>query len=184
MRLCEGSYLYAGAFYFFGGRFEETQLRYSFGISRRRLQVVFETYVSLKELIMHSYSCEGRTVTTLDGESFVPWACKVTQHLEFIIELPELQNLYYNRKSLVLSEIETRLFQYLERIYRQFGSPVVLKLLDLHAVYVSEGLISIGYKRSRSGANTFRALISLGDNGTGRPGCFAVSEPLDQDEGA
>ncbi|KAF9098247.1 hypothetical protein BGX23_006663 [Mortierella sp. AD031] len=94
------------------------------------------------------------------------WVCTKLQFLELSVVIPEMPNLepghvpYYERTPHVeLTEAETELLGLLERFYQQIGTLTELRHLDLRAA-------AYYYDKEEP----FPALLSLGDEESGRPG--------------
>ncbi|KAG0199400.1 hypothetical protein BGX33_011668, partial [Mortierella sp. NVP41] len=112
----------------------------------------------------------------LDGAVSRPWACKGLRHLKLSFGIARFdQEPYYNRSPMVtLTDEEQEQFGVLERLYRQIGLLTELSYLDLKALALDDQGQPIGRYLSIWTINSFPALLSLGDEDTGRPGYLAL----------
>ncbi|KAK3841472.1 MAG: hypothetical protein J3R72DRAFT_444942 [Linnemannia gamsii] len=137
---------------------------------------ILELCESLEILIQESKSDGSGPFITLTDAISVPWACKRIRHLEIAIGLEPVSLSsedvpYYQRPApLTLLEGEKRQFEDLEMFYREIGSLVHLRYLDLHGTYMDHEGNGTQPLQKHSGDFTFPGMLTIRDDVTGRPG--------------
>ena len=135
------------------------------------------------------------SISLEDAVAAIPWACTGIKDLRLVVKIHELYRTmgeheeyeddelrpYYERPAPVyLTDFEKEQFSLLERFFRQIGA-----LVDLEVLALQSDVIPEGYEENDGmwGMDTypgesFPALLSLGDQETGRPGFLGLLASL------
>ncbi|KAG0073086.1 hypothetical protein BGZ89_012154 [Linnemannia elongata] len=138
-------------------------------------------------LIWNVDSPRDFSISLKDAVAAIPWACIGIKDLRLVVKIHELYRTmgeneeyednelrpYYERPAPVfLTDFEKEQFSLLERLFRQIGA-----LVDLEVLALRSNVIPEGHEENDGmwGMDTylresFPALLSLGDQETGRPG--------------
>ncbi|KAK3846514.1 MAG: hypothetical protein J3R72DRAFT_433970 [Linnemannia gamsii] len=154
----------------------DLQLTDSVWLSSKSIQKILSTGHALEVFRIEPYR-HDRACLTLEDAVAVEWVCKGIKHLQLALLTGAMilpaEDVYYKRPApIVLTKEERKRFAKLEALYRRIGSLVELVHLKLSTIPVGTGLDD--QYRYTSDDVSFDAMLSLGDETTGRPGYLSL----------
>ncbi|KAF9901054.1 hypothetical protein EC991_006565 [Linnemannia zychae] len=172
------------------------QLKGCVGIESVSLRTILQECQALESLVVWNIApIASISITLEDAVTAIPWACSGIKELCLVIRIHELYRTmgiseeyeedelrpYYERATpFDLTGFEQAQFSLLERLYRQIGRLSGLEILGLKSE-----VIPVGFEESNGlwGMDTyygdsFPAMLSVGDEETGRPGFLNLFEGL------
>ncbi|KAF9139160.1 hypothetical protein BG015_002151 [Linnemannia schmuckeri] len=156
------------------------------------VRTILQECRALEDLLIWNVAPLGCCYVDLeDAVAAIPWACTRIKDLRLVVKIHELYRTmgeheeyeddelrpYYERPAPVyLTDFEKQQFSLLERFFRQIGGLLDLEVLALRAEVIPEGFEENDgmWGMDTYPGESFPALLSLGDQETGRPGFLGL----------
>ncbi|KAF9135559.1 hypothetical protein BGW39_002307 [Mortierella sp. 14UC] len=166
------------------------------GIEGMTVQTILQECRALESLVVWNTASVTSIGITLEGAvAAMPWACTGIKKLCLVVKIHDLYRTagtngeyrqdelrpYYERAaSIHLTDFEKTQFSLLERLYRQIGQLAELEFLGIKSEVIPEGIATnnVVWGRGANSGKVFPAMLSVGDEETGRLGFLDLFEGL------